>query len=132
MDLSYLNVDLEVRSAESLAPLVAGLGDEVIVLRDDEHAGRFHASFELSQCDLGAEETILGFCDLIEGLPAGVREHWERCERREFNLGYELAPGGPSAEVRLSELALRRMAALGAALGFTVYDPAQIPPMPAE
>lgn len=73
-----------------------------------------------------ANETIALFCDLIEAFPQEIRNHWNRCARRTFDIGLETSrPGRPvplkDIQHTFKASVVARVASLDAELAITVY-----------
>lgn len=122
MDVSYLNTDLEIESVHDLSRIVEEFGEDVIVLHHGEIRGYNHALFEMPTGDIGADELINSFCLLVESLPKEVREIWDGCCSRIFDIGYEsgLTPHSFRSEIRASTI--QRVAQIGASIVVTVYS----------
>jgi hypothetical protein len=124
MDTRYLNTDLEIESKSDLSAIVQEFGDDVIVLYHGERRGYQHASFEIESgaTSAGADEIINTFCELVENLSKEVREIWEGCCSRVFDIGYE---GGSSPQNFRSEIrasTIQRVAAIGGSIVITIYS----------
>ena len=121
MDVRYLNTDLEIESNSDLSKIVNEFGDDVIVLHHGERRGYQHASFEIAATVEGADETINSFCALVEDLPEGVREIWDGCCSRIFDVGYDsgMSPLNFRSEIRAPTI--QRVAAIGASMVITIY-----------
>ena len=121
MDIKYLNTDLIIESKNDLSRIVYEFGDDVVVLHHGETRGHQHASFEIPADTAGADETINYFCDLVEALPADVREIWEGCSRV-MDVGYEsgTSPHNFRSEIRVSTI--QRVAVIGASIVITIYS----------
>ena len=121
MDVRYLNTDLEIESNSDLSKIVDEFGDDVIVLHHGERRGYQHASFEIAATVEGADETINSFCAVVEDLPEGVREIWDSCCSRIFDVGYDsgMSPLNFRSEIRAPTI--QRVAAIGASMVITIY-----------
>jgi hypothetical protein len=121
--MQFLNVDLEIRSAQSLQLLLDSLGDAVFVLHSDSTPDQSFASLELADNrDTNADRTITQFCDLIQALPDAARQLWDTANTKIFDVGYQLESTDKSWV--MSELAaatLDRLAKVGGRLRMTVY-----------
>lgn len=83
----------------------------------------WRATFETTTQHPDPEANISEFLDAIESLTGADAELWQRCSKREFNIGYECGCGpGPAMEHVLSTQLLARLVAAGAAMGFTIYQ----------
>lgn len=89
MEILYLNTDLEIESKSAVYKIVEHFGEDVLVHHHGEISGYQHASFSIRGGSTDANGTINFFCDLIESLPNEVREIWDECCSRVFDVGYE-------------------------------------------
>ena len=135
-DIRYLNVDLDLESRTTLAPIVEAFGEDVVVLHQSTSRELFTASFEVagSGCSGDAEGAINSLCLLVENLPADARRLWDECCTRVFDIGYESGDSPRSFRSILHPATVIRMAALGAAIVITIYphmkgdtEPAVVP-----
>ena len=117
-DVRYRNVDLELESRASLAPIIEAFGEDVIVLYQGDSRELFTASFEAagSCCSGDAEGAISGLCRLVENLPDDARRLWDKCCTRVFDIGYESGDSPRSLRSILHPETVARVAALGAAI----------------
>jgi hypothetical protein len=121
MEVKYLNTDLEIESKNDLSKIVEEFGEDVLVLHHGEIRGYQHASFEIAGGSTDADASINSFCTLIEGLPREVREIWDQCVSRVFDLGYE---GGTSLQNFRSTIkasTIQRVATINAGFVITIY-----------
>ena len=90
--MTFLNVDLEIASETSLAPLLDALLPTVVVLFHQAESGRHHATLELDIDPCGPanpDEGILSFCRLIRALAPEARHCWNHLSLRQFDIGYD-------------------------------------------
>jgi hypothetical protein len=122
-DIHFLNVDLDLESKTSLAPIIAEFGEEVVVLHQTTSRDLHTASFEHagSGCSGDAENIISQLCLLVEQLPPDARQIWEACCTRIFDIGYESGDNPSSFRSILHPETIKRMAGLGAAIMVTIY-----------
>jgi len=125
MEVQYLNTDLEIESKTDLSKIVEEFGEDVFVLHHGEISGYQHASFEIPGGSTDADATINSFCLLVESLPGEVREIWDKCCSRVFDVGYEsgTSPQNFRSEIRASTI--RRVANIGASVAITIYPETQ-------
>ena len=122
MEIRYLNTDLDIESKSDLSRIVEEFGEDVIVLHHEEmREGYQHASFEISGSSTDADGVINYFCLLVEELPKEVREIWDGCVSRVFDLGYESgsSPQNFRSEIRASTI--QRVAGISASVVITIY-----------
>jgi len=122
----FLNVDLDIDSAEDLSLLITALEPRAYSLA--RSAGR--ASFELSEPvqPTTPEPLILEFVRLVKGLPPQVRALWDRADRRVFDIGIQSGRGPFQEGHRLAPDTLRAAAEVEAEVAFTVYSLAESAP----
>ncbi len=117
----FLNVDLDVESSGSLKALVDGMGGAIIVLHSGRWRGRHFLRLESAR-ETGTPDRVLrDLCRAVERLTDHGRKVWDRAKRKEFNVGYDLRAGVRAIEVALLPGTVKRLAALGAGVGFTCY-----------
>ena len=122
MDIRYLNTDLEIDSKKDISRIVEEFGDDVIVLYHGEMRGHQHASLEIVRpMSAGADETINQFCVLVENLPEEVREIWEGCFSRVFDVGYDSGSSPQNFRSEIRAATIQRVAAIGASIVITIY-----------
>jgi len=121
MEIRYLNTDLDIESKSDLTRIVEDFAEDVIVLHHEEMRGYQHASFEISAGSSDADGVINSFCLLVEELPKEVREIWNGCVSRVFDIGYESgsSPQNFRSEIRASTI--QRVAEIGASVVITIY-----------
>ena len=121
MAVRYLNTDLDIESKSDLSRIVEEFGDDVIVLHHGEIRGYQRASFEIAGNSTDADAVMNSFCTLVEELPKEVREIWDGCVSRVFDIGYEsgTSPQNFRSEIRASTI--ERIARIGASIAITIY-----------
>jgi hypothetical protein len=122
----YANVDLELASRRSLAPLVEAWEELATKMRDDWRGGVHFVSFEVSVRRVrnpGPNATIRAFVRLVEALPPRLRALWDGAHRRAFDVGVEMGSGPFVPVVDLSRDTIRRVAEVGGSIVSTVYPP---------
>ena len=138
-DFHLANVDLELASPKSRQPLIVELGDNICPLYpggevgDGKSAGLeigdyppgedwIYRSYD-DEKDLvgGADVLISAFCDLIKNLSPKSRQIWDKCHRKEFDIGFESGNTAKSFRTRIRAETIKRCAKLGASVMITVY-----------
>ncbi len=119
----FLNVDLDVRSASSLAPLVAALGKRVFVLYEGRDNRTYSAHLELARMTKTADATIRGFCGLIIKLPPSQRRLWNAAKVRDFSIGIQARAHPRSYDVVVEAETVRAVSELNARIVITTYAP---------
>jgi hypothetical protein len=124
----FLNVDLDIFSDVSLAPLVAALGKRVIVLYVGREGSQYGAHLELASAyRKNADAHLRAFVRLIQDLPLAPRRLWQRARRREFNIGIEAGSSPRYHELRLRSQTLEAVARVGGSVVITTYAPTRTP-----
>lgn len=121
--ICYLNTDLDVTSAEDLNDLASALESTgVFPLHVTRHqSGIWTATFETDGQHQEPETNILAMVDAIESLAEAPRCAWQKCTRREFNIGYDCGHEPWAFNQGLSSQLLGRVAAVGSSLRWTLY-----------
>ena len=122
-DTRFLNVDLDIYSRTSLAPLVSALGRTVVVLYVGTENRRHSAHLELARTVRTPDALIRRFVRLIERLPRDARRLWNGAQRREFNIGIQAGSRPHASEFRVSPDVIQAAARVGGAIVTTVYAP---------
>ena len=127
--IQYLNTDLELTSPDDLTALTAALlaqGMYSLYGPAQNQDGLWYAWFELECDNQEPEPTISRIVSIVESLDAPLRDGWNRCTIREFNLGYDCGSKPWAFNQALSADLLARMAAVGASLRLTLYPPERV------
>jgi hypothetical protein len=117
----FLNVDLELVATLDVGPLLAHWAGDIVVLRDSIEGGRRTIWAELPDCPQDADSGIGELARRVEAPPGRLRELWDSCEDRCFNVGIQ---GGHVPHATAFPISARTIAALdaiSARLEFTVY-----------
>lgn len=117
----FLNVDLELVSTGDIDPLLAHWSDEMVTLRDSTADGRRVVWIELGRDPQDADIGIREFARLVEALPVSLRERWDACADRCFNVGVQGGGDSGATAFRISENTIRALATMSARLELTVY-----------
>jgi hypothetical protein len=124
-EIRYVNTDLELRSTADLTRLgteltLRGFYATQLTQADD---GLWWANFALDNDsnDPEPEVTIAAMLDVLEPLPRGLKRVWKACSLREFDIGYDCGDKPWAFSQVLSADLLRRIAAIGASIGLTLY-----------
>jgi hypothetical protein len=122
----YLNVDLELESSSSMEKLLRHISEQTVVLHHAKHGRSWVASLELlSQRPRNSDQAMLLFVKLLKSLPSAQRREWDAARLRTFNIGVQAGLDGTPLELKVGPATLNAVAALGAGLAVTVYDPAK-------
>ena len=135
-DFSFINVDLELESSESVQFLVNELSENTCALYcsdidemanlelsiEERNGVYFYDSYD-DEKDLvgGVEIHINEFCNLLENLSEESRRIWNKCHRKEFDIGFQCGNTPKSFNTRIRAETIKRCAELGATIEITVY-----------
>jgi len=115
----FVNADVELRSKRSLAKLGAHLRDVSFVLSSEKFFVAFEATFDPGTPD----ETIRALVTIVEALPVQLRDAWNQCESRYFDIGIEAGTRPPAGAFELSGETIRLLASVRGEIRITVYPP---------
>ena len=116
----FLNVDLELVTTGEIDPLLDAWG-ALVMLRDSVEDGRRTIWVELEEEYPDVDSTLGGFLELIESLPASLRQLWDNCVDRCFNVGIQAGTSANSVAFSIASSTLRTIANADARIEFTVY-----------
>jgi hypothetical protein len=129
--IQYLNTDLDLIGPENLTPLAEALskrGLPPMYKSTQGNNGSWFSRFEIDEevDPYEPENTIRVILDAIEAVlgPEGnarAAELWRACTLREFNIGYDCGAEPWAFNQGLSNDTLRRIAACGGTLRWTLY-----------
>lgn len=121
---SFLNLDLELKSATSLDAFVQHLAGEVFVLINEKVDGLYFLGLEPiidgSLCS-DLEECTRYFLELLNTLPTEMRAVWNNCTSRVFDYGFDGGVESIPLSTTLSTKSLFEIAQLGAEIRITIY-----------
>lgn len=121
--IQYLNTDLDLVAPVSLAPLACALEARQVVplhvTQGDD--GQWYATLETDEQFNDPEHSIARMLDAIESLPDHARALWDKCTKRDFNIGYDCGVEPWAFSQGLAKHTLRRLAATGASVSITLY-----------
>lgn len=129
----FLNVDVEVTSSDAFKRLPAELEESCVILFNGRaHRGQL-LCFESAESFSGRrfltltqlERTLRALCSTLENLSPAARREWNSARSRVFDIGFDASRREKrshlAARVEVSEVFVRRIAALNAKVVFTVY-----------
>lgn len=119
----FLNVDLEIESKSSLAPLAEELGEVVLVLYSGPMKNGYLLSIETLRKHKSPDKAIHALCSIVEQLSAKGKQMWVSSRRKEFDSGFDVPVAERCFRFPLRNDTLRRVADLGATLAVTIYHP---------
>jgi hypothetical protein len=120
-ETQFLNVDVELRSARALQPLLDALGSRVVVLRSDRDGRTYRTHLEVAIESRNPNVLIRRFVALVERLPRHARTLWNGAQSREFNVGIQAAAVPHSFGLDLDNDTVRAIARINGRIGITVY-----------
>jgi hypothetical protein len=135
-DFHFINVDLELESSESVQFLVNELSENTYALycSDIDEMANLELSVEKRNGvyfydSYGDEKDLIGgvdihiseFCNLLENLSEESRRIWDKCHRKEFDIGFQSGNTSKSFNTQIRAETIKRCAELGATIEITVY-----------
>jgi hypothetical protein len=120
-ECGFLNVDLDVYSRVSLAPLAAELEPKAFVLYAGRKGDGYAAHFELRAFPKSADAAVQGLAALIRNLSPKAKRLWNGATNRDFNIGIQTKAAGHAGEIGLSARTVGKIAALQGRILITVY-----------
>jgi hypothetical protein len=122
-EAAFENIDLDVRSRRSLAPLVAAWPWAYQPAGDD--GPNLHWLILNPRKSVNtAEQAARQLLEHIAALSPVARQCWNRASKRTFDIGIQAGIGGrPFEEVQLTSETLLGIASIGGRLQVTVYPP---------
>jgi hypothetical protein len=128
--IHYLNSDLDVWSADDLTALAAAFETKGMYALHVTHGedGQWWATFETSNSYEEPEQTIAMMLDAVESLDPALLTVWQRCTRREIDIGYDCGDEPWAFNQALSSQLLGRMASAGLLLRITIYPDRETTP----
>jgi hypothetical protein len=125
MRTQYINTDLDLEGGADLQDLVRALeSGGLFTLNLIELGDQWRANLEMGGCGETEKDptvTITAMLDAIAAVDASTSAIWQRCRKREFNMGIQCGSEPHSTEYRLPNDLLVRVANAGASVGVTLY-----------
>jgi hypothetical protein len=125
--LRFINVDLDVTSADDLAPLIEAL--EPHTYSFERPPGQ--ASFEINEpSPTDPEVVILELIRLVTSLPPAARRAWDAASKRVFDIGLQSGRHPFHRSYSIGIGTLREAIDIGAEIAITLYalDPTEEDP----
>ncbi|MEM7313681.1 MAG: hypothetical protein AAF497_11080 [Planctomycetota bacterium] len=119
--IQYLNTDLDLVC--DVAPALLAAEFEARDFAVNVHSGDDGLFYLICEDDNDTEPepNIVRLLDAVDALTDGARELWDRCTKREFDVGYDCGDEPWAFNQGLSNDVLRRMADCGATFRITIY-----------
>jgi len=123
MEVTFLNVDLEIESSEDLQPIIDDLGEDVSVLHHGDNGSSFNfVSFEVKPFgERDVDGIISSFCSFIENLSPDVRLIWDKSHSKKFDVGFQSGDFPRSYQTEIRADTIESVAKLGASIVVTIY-----------
>lgn len=125
MAARFLNTNLVLRSRSDLRPLAARLESLRLfcLSAPERHGGVWRTVFDTNHVLTSPKRATTTLVRAAEKLAGEERAAWDRCLTREFDLGFEPAPGSfNSDEFTVDGKLISRISALGGSLRITIYQ----------
>ena len=125
----FLNVDVDVWGRANLQPLVAALGNNVLVHYVGAEGSEQTAHFSLTSAHGKSADTIVRqLVALIEKLPRSARQLWNHARARDLNVGIQAGVTPYSHEIAFHQRTLDLVARVQGRIVITTYAvPARTP-----
>lgn len=122
MAVQYLNVDLEVEGPRQLSHILQEFSESGFSCLGCFETERGHfANFEVTALPSDPNSIVSEFCDAIEGFREDAAATWSSAYRRTFDVGFDSDGSSGCSRFEIKADEVRRVAALGASLGVTIY-----------
>lgn len=121
--LRFINVDLDIESAEDLALLIAAMEPHAYSLARPPGS----ASFEINEPSPNDPDSVIQeFIRIVKSLPPAARRVWEGASKRVFDIGMQSGRHPSSVSFKFAVDTLRGAADIEADIAITMYalDPA--------
>lgn len=119
--IHYLNTDLDLICGVDPATLVAELESAGLRCRTTPAQDALWYVLSENDSETEPELNIVQLLNAIEALSEPSRVLWNRCSKREFNIGYECGDQPRSFDQGISNQTLSRMVKCGTSFRITVY-----------
>ena len=121
MKLQYITTDLEFESKEDLDIIVKDFGEEVCPHLNKRIGDIYHVALGGAFSYDYPEQTIMRFCDLIDGLSGRSMNLWKSCHRRILDIAFESGTEPKSVTYELPVELIDRVSKLGIGIAVTIY-----------
>ncbi|MGI8668415.1 MAG: hypothetical protein ACR2J3_01055 [Aridibacter sp.] len=140
-DFHFINVDLELKSSDDIKPLIKELekDDQALSMnlhlyeKDEPVFPYYSVTFEIGSYDVsksfddeneligGVDVHLVEFCRIVENLSKKTRKIWDKCESKDFDVGFQSGNTSKSFRTLIQAETIKRCAELGASISLTVY-----------
>lgn len=121
MNITFLNVDLDMKFKQDISLILNELGNNVLTLHHEQQENYYFARLEINRDAASADKTINYFCDLIENLSEEAYKIWNSCYFKTFDIGYESGIKPNYFSSKINAITLQRIANIGAGMNITIY-----------
>ena len=121
MKISYVATDLEFDSTSDPSLIVAELGNNISVNRNDRVGDVYYVTAGAGHRDIGAEEAVAFYCSILEKLSDRAKVSWRQCTRRVLDIAFASGTEPKCETYQLPEDLVRRVADLGLSVAVTIY-----------
>jgi len=121
---AFLNLDLELRCLEDLAPLASYLEQRAMVLYSGESGGEFRLTVEPlmgGHSNIGPDLCTGEMLTTLATLPEHLLRLFQACHLRVFDYGFDGGIDDKPCSVDLSASQLAEVVRIGIAIRITVY-----------
>lgn len=118
----FLNVDLDLESAEDLSLLIAALKPVAFDLQNEDRAVVLRSTLELNGGNPPDADSAIGeFARALLALAPDIRRIWDNATVRCFSIGIAAGTAPHSFHVTVQPMTLQWIAALGASVEVVIY-----------
>ena len=118
----FITVDLDLKSARDLTPLLEAWGNRAIRTHDGRTGRRYWMRFVLARSTKDPAGAILAFNRLVQRLPKNALRRWNEASK-EFDVGIQAGFEHRTGEWLLTPRVIDVVHALRASVRLTVYSP---------
>src|SRR5688572_28225597 len=120
MKISYVATDLEFDSSSDPSLIVAELGQNISLNRNERVGDVYYVTAGLGHPDISADEAVAFYCSILEKLSDGAKVLWCQCTRRTLDIAFESGTEPKCETYQLPEELVRRVADLRMSIAVTV------------
>jgi hypothetical protein len=89
MKISYITTDLDFESHEDLSPIVEEIGERALPSHNAWVNKKYYVVLAHPADYEKPEQTVEGFCEILEGLSEASKKLWQRCSARVLDIGFD-------------------------------------------
>jgi len=121
MEIRYITTDLDFESQEDLSPIVKEIGERALPSHNGRVEGKYLVVLAYPTDYERPEQTVEGFCEIIEGLSEGSKKLWRGCSTRTLDIAFDSGESPTPYWCHLPEKLVNRVSALGIGITISVY-----------